>query len=374
MKMIKYLLGLFIVFCLAVPVIANDNDDKHIKAKSKLKKVLKRGELNCGVRSGTSQKILGDPFSDSSSQKIGELYCLGLAAALDVGVNITKLSVPAAFEALEDNSVDVTFRAMAERLGRDVVDLVNMGETMFYDTFTAKTADPDYPLAGSVEDQVNYIQSNGLLVCVRQGQVQQTIAEDFGLTNADLFLTDEDTQSYLNGDCNVNMNSSSLHAIITDPTANTPWAVSPLSVMTSHKHSDPQWDDLIKYYIGGLRAAVRFDIDKSNVLAKQADLTLVPDAKALLGNATNCRGETAGDIVGLDSNWMVRSIMEVGNYYDIYDESLGNPAFGSLNRVTDDAGLNQVFIDSSGRTNGALVDHSHSPAFTETSFVTCDED
>jgi general L-amino acid transport system substrate-binding protein len=372
MKTIKFLIALFIVFGLAVLAFA---DGDGIKPKGKLKEVLRRGELNCGVRSGTVQNIPGDPFSDSSSQKIGELYCRGLAAALDVDVNIIKLTVPDTFEALHANTVDVTFRTMSERLGRDVVDLVNMGEVMFYNTYVAKTSEercPGYPFDGSVAEQVEYIQNNEKLVCVRAGQVQESIAREAGLGDDNLYLTDEDYQDYLDGCCEVNMNSSALHIQITDPAAATPWSITALSVMTSQEHSNSQWDDLLKYYMGGLRAAVRFDIDKENVLVKKADPALISDAKALLGITTNCRGETAGDLVGLDADWIVRAIQEVGNYYEIYEASLGHPSLADLDRVNDDAGLNQVYIDASGRTNGALVDHLHNPAFTETSFATCD--
>ena len=97
-----------------------------------------------------------------------------------------------------------------------------------------------------------------------------------------------------------------------------------------------------------------------------------PDAKALLGITTNCRGETAGDLAGLDYNWMVRAIVDQGNYYEIYEASLGHSLLANLDIVNDDAGLNQVYIDEFGRTNGALVDHVHSPIFTETRFATCD--
>ena len=144
--------------------------------------------------------------------------------------------------------------------------------------------------------------------------------------------------------------------------------------MTSQEHSDREWDDILKYFMGGLRAASRFGIDKDNVLDKIVDPALEPDAKALLGISTNCRDETAGELLGLDSDWMVRAIESVGSYYDMYDASLGHPKLGGLDRVVDDAGLNQVYIDESGRTNGALVDHAHSPAFTETSFATCNND
>ncbi len=68
---------------------------------------------------------------------------------------------------------------------------------------------------------------------------------------------------------------------------------------------------------------------------------------------------------------MVRALQNVGSYYDMYDASFGHPALGGLNRVTDHAGLNQVYFDASGRINGAMVDHSHVPTFTETSFASC---
>lgn len=398
MKTLRVFLGCFVAFCLAVPVVADT-----VGKRSKLKEVLDRGVLNCGVRSGTVQKIPGDPFSDTGAQKIGELYCRGLAAALDVNVNIVKLSVAATFEGLNENSVDVTFRTASETLGRDVVDLANGVAIMYYENYTAKVKQipitVGYPMEGSVPEQVSFIKDRGLRVCVREKQIQQQIGEGWGLKPchkglcpgpecdmiicADdeyLYITNTDSQAYKDGFCEVNMNGTSFHADITDPAASVPWGETPLLVMTSQKHSDPQWDDLIKYYMGGLRGAVRYGINKINVVSTKntnkhkSHSALVPEAKALLGLTTNCRGETAGDLVGLDPDWMVRAIHKVGNYYEIYDASLGLSALGGLNKVTDDTGMNQVYFDANGRTNGLLTIHVHDPVFTNTNFVDCSID
>lgn len=102
------------------------------------------------------------------------------------------------------------------------------------------------------------------------------------------------------------------------------------------RHGDDQWFDIVKWVTYGLFAAEEYGITQANV-EEIAATSEDPVIRNLLG----AEGEL-GQGLGLDNDFMVNVIKQVGNYGEIYDRHLGPDALNvprGYNTQYNDGGL-----------------------------------
>jgi general L-amino acid transport system substrate-binding protein len=109
------------------------------------------------------------------------------------------------------------------------------------------------------------------------------------------------------------------------------------------RHGDDQWFDIVKWTMFGLFQAEELGITSENV-EEIAATSEDPVIRNLLG----AEGEL-GQGLGLENDFMVGVIKEVGNYGEIYNRHLGPDTIFNVPR-----GVNELW------TNGGLI---YSPPF-----------
>jgi general L-amino acid transport system substrate-binding protein len=80
---------------------------------------------------------------------------------------------------------------------------------------------------------------------------------------------------------------------------------------------DSQWSDVMAWTVYGLIAAEEKGINSTN--ADSFANTTDPEIKRMLG----LDDSNLGALLGLENDWLVKVIKEVGNYGEIYDRNLG---------------------------------------------------
>jgi len=109
------------------------------------------------------------------------------------------------------------------------------------------------------------------------------------------------------------------------------------------RHGDDQWFDIVKWVTFGLFQAEELGITSANV-EEMAATSEDPVIRNLLG----VEGDL-GQGLGLENDFMVKAIQQVGNYGEIYERHLGPDTVYNLPR-----GLNALW------TEGGLI---YSPPF-----------
>jgi general L-amino acid transport system substrate-binding protein len=109
------------------------------------------------------------------------------------------------------------------------------------------------------------------------------------------------------------------------------------------RHGDDQWFDIVKWVMFGLFQAEELGITSENV-EDMAATSEDPVVRNLLG----VEGDF-GQGMGLENDFMVKVISQVGNYAEIYDRHLGPDTVYNLPR-----GVNSLW------TEGGLL---YSPPF-----------
>jgi len=100
------------------------------------------------------------------------------------------------------------------------------------------------------------------------------------------------------------------------------------------RHGDDQWFDIVKWVTFGTFQAEELGITSANV-EEMAATNEDPVIRNLLG----AEGDH-GQAMGLDNDFMVKVIKQVGNYGEIYDRNLGPDTVFNLPR-----GLNAEWTD-----------------------------
>ena len=102
------------------------------------------------------------------------------------------------------------------------------------------------------------------------------------------------------------------------------------------RHGDDQWFDIVKWVTYGIFAAEEYGITSENV-EEMAETSEDPVIRNLLGSEGDL-----GTGLGLDNDFMVNVIKQVGNYEEIYNRHLGPDALNvprGLNSQWNDGGL-----------------------------------
>ncbi len=297
-----------------------------------------RGTLNCGV-SGT---LPGFSFveEDGSLSGFDWDYCRAVAAAA-LGDADAVEGRPATsqerFPILQSGEVDVLIRNTTWTLSRDTSLGFNFAPTTFYD---------GQGMVVRKDSGITQLADfDGRSVCVGAGTTtEKNLADVFrsmGINYEPIVFNDGPStrEAYDSGRCDgYTTDKSGLVASITqlsDPEAHVildeTMSKEPLGPLV--RHGDDNWFDIVKWTVNCTIQAEELGITSQNV-----DEFLGSDDPVVL-NLLGVEGDLA-QAMGLNNDFCVQVIKQVGNYGEIFDKNLGPDTPFKLGR-----GLNALWTD-----------------------------
>ena len=344
--MFKYSKQLFAVLAAAsmLFVVACDQQGgKQSKGKSKtLKNTQSKGFVRCGV----SQGLPGFSNADAAGNWTGVDVdvCRAVAAAVlgDASkVKYTPLSAKERFTALTSGEIDILSRNTTWTLSRDAdIGLTFVGVN-FYDGqgFMVRKDSG----INSVEDF-----TNGISACTNIGTTTELNMRDFfnsrGISYEPVAFekADEVVAAYDSGRCDTyTTDKSGLAAQRTKMTNPDDHMVLPETISKEPlgpvvRQGDAVWEDIVRWSLNVMIEAEEYGITSSNADSMKSSDN--PQIKRLVGS----EGEL-GAAFGLDNDWSLRIIKQVGNYGESYKRNIADTG------ILPDRGPNQIW------TKGGLL-------------------
>lgn len=338
--MFKYSKQLFAVLAAAsmLFVVACDQQGgKQSKGKSKtLKNTQSKGFVRCGV----SQGLPGFSNADAAGNWTGVDVdvCRAVAAAVlgDASkVKYTPLSAKERFTALTSGEIDILSRNTTWTLSRDAdIGLTFVGVN-FYDGqgFMVRKDSG----INSVEDF-----ANGISACTNIGTTTELNMRDFfnsrGISYEPVAFekADEVVAAYDLGRCDTyTTDKSGLAAQRTKMTNPDDHMVLPETISKEPlgpvvRQGDAVWEDIVRWSLNVMIEAEEYGITSSNADSMKSSDN--PQIKRLVGS----EGEL-GAAFGLDNDWSLRIIKQVGNYGESYKRNIADTG------ILPDRGPNQLW-------------------------------
>lgn len=298
--------------------------------------VKKNGVIKCGV----VQSLPGFAAPDDNNQWRGldADYCRGLAAAIFADgskVQYVPLSSKQRFTALQSGEVDVLARVTTETLSRDGLGINFIGVN-YYDGqgFMVRK---DLGVKSALE-------LSGASVCSNTGTTTETNMADYFNTNGMEFKpvifekSDEVKAAFEAGRCDVySSDASGLYvqrSRMKEPEAYTilPEIISKEPLAIAVREGDDKFADVARWSRNCAVNAEELGVTQANIdeMKKSAD----PKIKRLLGVDSDL-GEKA---LTLSNDWCANQIKAVGNYGEIFENSLGKNSHLKIER-----GLNKLW-------------------------------
>lgn len=310
---------------------------------STLEIVRERGTLNCGANANTP----GFGYLDPNTNEFAGFdvdYCRAVAAAVlgdSEAVEYRATTGTDRFPVLQSGEIDMLSRNTTWTISRDSSLGFNFAPTTFYDG------------QGMMVRQDSGITSlkdfEGATICVQQGTTTEKNLADvmraLDVTYEPVVLADapETLAAYDEGRCDgFTTDKSGLisqQTLLKEPDAHVvlPETMSKEPLGPLVRHGDDQWFDIVKWVTYGTFQAEELGVTSANV-EEMAATSEDPVIRNLLG----VEGDL-GQGLGLDNDFMVKVIKQVGNYGEIYDRHLGpNTPFKlerALNALWKDGGL-----------------------------------
>ena len=280
-----------------------------------------RGQLICGVNVG----LAGFSAADSNGNWTGldVDYCKAVAASLlgdATKVKWVPLTAQQRFTALQSGEVDILSRNTTNTLSRDASLGLHFVGVNYYDGqgFLVNK--------GKISSAK---QLKGATVCVQSGTTTEKNLTDFSRANnlgikAVVFeKLEASTGAYFSGRCQAYTTDASGLASIRakeakDPAAHVilPDLISKEPLGPMIRRGDDEFFAITKWVLNGLIEAEEYGITQANV--DQMKSSTDPQIGRMLGNT-----EDLGKHLGLDKEWLARSLKAVGNYGEIFERNVG---------------------------------------------------
>ncbi len=284
--------------------------------------IKKRGQLNCGIDAG----VPGFAAQDNTGrwQGLDVDYCRAIAAAV-LGdaekVRFVSTTAPGRFAALQSGEIDVLIRDSALTFTRSVQLGLDEVVVNFY-------AGEGF-LVNRKLGVSKLAELNGATICTLAGTTLEANIADFARSHGTrigtlLFDKPEDAVAAMEaGRCDGYAdNTGSLAGMRSTLKNPADWVVldgviskEPLGIHA--RAGDAQWSKILFWLHAGLLTAEEAGVTKANA-DEMKKTSADPTVRRLLG----VEGEF-GKKLGLDDEWMLRAIMAVGNYGEIYDRYFG---------------------------------------------------
>ncbi len=292
-----------------------------------LQLIMDRDAVKCGTKQNSP--LFGNKEPDGSIFGFDADFCRAIAAAVlndHTKVEFVDASdASTRFELLADGEIDVLIRTTTITASRDADLGVDFAQTTFYDgQGFAVRADAGIRSTADM---------NGLTICVQSGTTtEQNLADhfvDIGLDYTPLGGGDAETQdAFVAGRCDVwTADTSNLASRISvlpnkDEFTVLSQVISKEPLAPGVRDYDSQWKDIVNWVVHGLIAAEEMGITKDNVAGHAANPPNTAFAR-LLG--VPYEGADVADLgFGIDPQFIQRAIAAVGNYGEIYENTLGD--------------------------------------------------
>lgn len=316
--------------------LATAQDDGHIVAR-----IMDRGEMICGVNS----VLPGFGTQNDAGDFVGfdVDICRAVAAAVLGDADAVAFRPLTAAErptALAGGEIDMLSRNTTWTLSRDTEWGATFGPTVFYDG-QGIMVQVDFGVS-----TINELGEESITICTNAGTTTELNITD--LTNslmADWSLStfqdfDAVMDAYEAGACDaVTTDMSGLlsrKATAADPAAHMilPGTISKEPLGPVSPQSDATFADIIRWTVWGLITAEEFGINSMNI----GDFMSSEDAG--IGRLLGLGDNVAGEYLGINDEFMVDVISQVGNYAEIFDRNLGPDTIFGLTR-----GFNALWTD-----------------------------
>ena len=336
-KHVKKLFAIIAAFSLLFVYACEQGGGQQSKGKSKtLKNTQKKGFVRCGV----SQGLPGFSNADASGNWTGVDVdvCRAVAAAVlgDANkVKYTPLSAKERFTALTSGEIDILSRNTTWTLSRDAdIGLTFVGVN-FYDGqgFMVRKGSG----MKSVDDF-----KNGISACTNTGTTTELNMRDFfdskGISYEPVAFekADEVVAAYDAGRCDTYTTDKSALAAqrtkMTNPDDHVtlPETISKEPLGPVVRQGDHVWEDIVRWSLNTMIEAEEYGITSGN--ADMMKSSENPAIKRLVGVEGGL-----GEKIGLDNEWSLRIIKQVGNYGESYQRNLGDTG------ILPDRGPNQLW-------------------------------
>jgi general L-amino acid transport system substrate-binding protein len=253
-------------------------------------------------------------------------------------VEFVNLTGTTRFEALADGEIDVLSRNTTWTFSRDVELGFTFSGISYYDG-------QGFMVPAS-RDISSATELGGATICVTTDTTTELNLADFFDANGIEFekrsipTNAEALEQYVDGACDAFTSDASglaaARATLDDPGAHVilPEIISKEPLGPVVRQDDPDWADLVRWVLNAMIAAEEYGVTSENV-GRQARSAVNPEVQRLLGAEGN-----QGEMLGLDPDWAVRIIRDVGNYGEVFEDTIGANSEIDLAR-----GLNAQWTD-----------------------------
>lgn len=305
-----------------------------------LQDVQARGELNCIV--STSLAGFAAPDENGRWEGFDIDFCRAVAAAV-LGDGEKVKFVPATtknrFTLLNSGEGDILFRNTTETMSRDADLKLTFLPVNYYDGqgFLVRKS------LGITSAR----ELDGASVCVQTGTTTELNMADYFRSNGMSYepisveTNEEGLTNYTGNRCDSYTTDASglasTRAALDDPSAHLilPEIISKEPLGGAVRQGDDEWADIGKWVVNAIINAEELGITSQNVAKHCGAAGDNPSINRFCGTEGDM-----GAMIGLDKDWAVRAISEVGNFAEIFDATVGPDTPLALNR-----GLNALWRD-----------------------------
>jgi len=340
--MFKYVKQLTSLVAMVAVLFAFTTETMAAKKSKTLKNTMKKGFVRCGV----SQGLPGFSNADAAGNWTGVDVdvCRAVAAAVlgDANkVKFTPLSAKERFTALTSGEIDILSRNTTWTLSRDADLGVTFVGVNFYDGqgFMVRK---DSGITSTSQFK------NGISACTNIGTTTELNMRDFfnskGISYEPVAFekADEVVAAYDSGRCDTyTTDKSGLAAQRTKMTNPDDHLVLPETISKEPlgpvvRQGDAVWEDIVRWSLNVMIEAEEYGISSKNADAMKTSDN--PAVKRIVGS----EGEL-GSYLGLDQDWSLRIIKQVGNYGESYKRNIADTG------ILPDRGPNNIW------TKGGLL-------------------
>ena len=326
------LIAILLLAVLAMSTGLASAQDGHI-----VERIMERGELICGVNS----VLPGFGTQNDAGEFVGfdTDICRAVAAAIlgDAGaIAFRPLTAAERPTALASGEIDMLSRNTTWTLSRDTEWGATFGPTTFYDGqgIMVKVEFGVSSIAELGEESITMCATAGTTTELNITDLSDALDADWELSTFPDF--DAIMDAYEAGACDAfTSDISSLvsrKATSADPAAHSilPGAISKEPLGPVSPQSDATFADIIRWTVWGLMTAEEFGITSMNI----DDFMDSEDAN--IGRLLGLGDNVAGEFLGINDEFMVDVITQLGNYGEIFDRHLGPDTIFGLERGFND--------------------------------------
>ncbi len=311
-------------------------------AASTLTKVLKRGQLLCGVSQGLPG--FSNPDKQGRWTGIDVDFCRAVAAAV-LGsakkVKFIPMSSKERFTALQSGEIDILSRNTTWSMQRDTA--------LGFDFIGVNYYDGQGFIVRKNANVKSALELDGASVCVNAGTTSELNLADYFRAHGMKYeivtfeKTDEVVAAYDNNRCDVYTTDQSgiyanrLKLRNKDDHMILPEVISKEPLGPLVRQGDSQWSDIARWTLFAMINAEELGLTSKSIRRMRADKN--PKIRRFVG-----REGSFGKNLGLKKNWAYNIIRQVGNYGESFERNLGAGSPLGIKR-----GLNELW------TKGGLV-------------------